>query len=141
MTDDPFAESAATPERVGLAAFALTVPVFASLGDTLFGDVLFGGLVGVVLGAGTPLELPYFLRRAAVEEGDPSADAMAGDHARRAARGMSLTVGGFVALSGRFVVEGELLRPLLVGPVAAALVSVPLGRALPSLSAVEEQRG
>lgn len=141
MSEDPFAESAVTPERIGLAAFALTVPAFAYLGDTLFDDVLFGGLVGLVLGAGTLLYLPYFLRRSVIEAGDASADAMEGDYVRRAAWGMALTVGGFVALSGRFVVQGELLRPLLVGAVVAVLVSVPIGYALPSLSALEEPRG
>lgn len=141
MSADPFAESAVTPERLGLAAFVLMVPVFAYLGHTLFEDVLFGGLVGVVFGAGSLLEVPYFVRRAAIEEGDASVDAMAGEHARRAAWGMGLTVGGFVALSGRFVADGEVLRPLLVGAVVVVLLAVPLGRALPSLSAIEEPRG
>lgn len=141
MSDDPFAESTITPERIGLAAFVMMIPVFAYLGYTLFEDVLFGGLVGVVFGAGTLLELPYFLRRTAIENGDASADAMDGDYVRRAAWGLALTVGGFAALSARFVLEGEFLRPLLVGAVVAVLVSIPLGHALPSLSTLEEPQG
>lgn len=137
MSDDPFAESTITPERIGLAAFVMMVPVFAYLGYTLFEDVLFGGLVGIALGAGTLLYLPYFLRRSVIEQGDASADAMAGDYVRRAAAGMALSVGGFVALAGRFVLEAELLRPLLVGAVVAVLVYVPISYALPPLSALE----
>ena len=80
MSDDPFDESAVTPERIGLAAFVLMVPAFAYLGDALFEDVLFGGLVGIALGVGTLLYLPYVLRRSVIEQGDAAADAMAGDY-------------------------------------------------------------
>lgn len=138
MSEDPFAESVVTPERLGLAAFVLMVAVFASLGHTLFEDVLFGGLVGILFGAGSLLEVPYLVWRAAIEEGEATADGTTADHARRAAWGMALTAGGFVALSARFVAEGESVRPLLVGAVVVVLVGVPLGRAFPSLSAVEE---
>lgn len=140
MPEDPFAESVLTPERLGFGVFVLTVPAFAVLGNTLFADVLFGGLVGIVLGVGTMLYLPYFLRRSVVERGDGSAAAMADGYVRKAAAGMALSVGGFVALSGRFVVEGELLRPLLVGAVVAVLVYAPVHYVLPSLVAVEELR-
>ncbi|QLD90730.1 hypothetical protein HWV07_17440 [Natronomonas salina] len=138
MSEDPFAESAVTPERIGLAAFATTVPAFAYLGHTLFDDVLFGGLVGIALGSGTLLYLPYILRRSVVEQGDAWAEAMGDGYVPRAAAGMALTVGGFVALTGRFVVEAELLRPLLVGAVVAVLVYLPISYALPPLSAFDE---
>lgn len=138
MSEHPFADRAVTPERIGLATFVLMVAVFAYLGHTLFDDVLFGGLVGIVFGAGALLEVPYFAWRAAIEEGEATVDATTADHARRAGWGMALTAGGFVALSARFVAEGEFLRPLLVGAVVVVLVGVPLGRAFPSLSATEE---
>lgn len=140
MSDDPFAESAVTPERIGLAAFVLTVPAFAYLGHALFADLLLGGLAGIALGAGTLLYLPYFLRRSVIEQGDAGADAMADGYAGRAAAGMALTVGGFVVLSGGFVVEGDLLRPLLAGAVVAVVVYLPVSYALPPLAALDGGR-
>jgi hypothetical protein len=65
MTDDRSADSALTPERLGQIALVGQVPVFAYLGFLLFDDLLFGGIGGLLVGVGTMLRLPYFVRRAA----------------------------------------------------------------------------
>ncbi|MEF8806489.1 hypothetical protein [Natronomonas sp.] len=139
MSDHPFDESVLPPERLGQAAFVLTVPVFAYLGHLVFDDLLFGGLVGLVVGSGTFLHLPYFMYREAAMRGDTSG--FDGRHARRAALGMGLAGGGMVALAGRFVFEEAYLIPFAAAAVFALVVYVPLDYALPAVDAVEGRDG
>ncbi|WP_336135918.1 hypothetical protein [Natronomonas amylolytica] len=139
MSNDPFDESVLPPERLGQAAFVLTVPVFAYLGHLVFDDLLFGGLVGLVVGSGTFLYLPYFMYREAAARGDASG--FDGGHARRAAVGMGLASGGMVALAGRFVFEEAYLIPFAVAAVLALVVYVPLDYALPAVDAAEGRDG
>lgn len=141
MSEDPFEQTVLTPERLGYASFALVVPVFAYLGYTLFDDLLFGGVLGIGIGAGTFLYLPYFVRRSVIEEGDASAAAMADTYVGKAAVGMALSAGGILAFAARFVFEGAFLLPLLVGAIAAVVVYAPLSYSLPSLERIEESQG
>ncbi|MFT4882944.1 MAG: hypothetical protein ACI8U4_000441 [Natronomonas sp.] len=136
MSNDPFEGSVLPPERLGQAAFVLTVPVFAYLGYLVFDDLLFGGLVGLVVGSGTFLYLPYFMYREAARRGDASG--FDGGYARRAAFGMGLASAGMVALAGRFVFEEAYLIPFAAAAVFALVVYVPLEYALPAIDAVED---
>lgn len=135
MSNHP-SESVLAPERLGQAAFVLMVPVFAYLGYTLFDDLLFGGLVGLIIGAGTFLYLPYFIYREAVQQG--SVTDVDGDHTRRAAVGLGLASGGMVAIAMRFVFEGAYLIPFAVVVIYTLIVYVPLDYALPAVDAVEK---
>ena len=130
MTDDPFADGALTPERLGQIALVTQVPIFAYLGHLLFDDVLFGGIAGLLVGFGTMLHLPYFIRRSRSRGGAAPGDAYAG----RAAIGLALDAAGIVAFGARFVVDG-LLVPLAAAAVIALVLYVPLGRFLPPVRA------
>jgi hypothetical protein len=132
MSSDP-SDSVLPPERLGQAAFVLTVPVFAYLGYTLFDDLLFGGLVGHIIGAGTFLYLPYFVYREAVQQGN--ATGVDGEYARRAAVGLGLASGGMVAIALRFVFEGAYLIPLAVAVIYTLVIYLPLDYALPAVDA------
>jgi len=131
MTEDPFEGSAVTPERIGQVIFVTSVPMFAYLGHLLFDDVLFGGLVGLLVGAGEFLFVPYVIRAGA--ENEAIADTLETDHVRRAAIGLPLASGGMVAFAGRFVVEGYIL--LFAAAVLYILIAyVVLDRVLPGPS-------
>lgn len=134
MSRDPYDESVVTPQRIAQLSFVFMVPIFAYLGYLLFDDLLFGGIVGLIVGGGQYLYLPYFMYRGAAERGDVSN--LDGGYVRRAAAGIGLAGGGMVALAARFVVEGATLTPLVAGAVFALLASVPLDYALPSVDEV-----
>jgi len=130
MTDDSFADSALTLERLGQMALIAQVPAFAYLGFLLFDDVLFGGIAGLLIGVGTMLHLPYFVRRSGSQDGS----APGGSHADRAAVGLALDAAGIVAFGARFVVD-SLLVPLAAAAVIALVLYVPLDRFLPPVRA------
>ncbi|WP_254837764.1 hypothetical protein [Natronomonas marina] len=129
MSEDPLDDGVITPERLGQLALVGNVPIFAYLGRLLFEDVLFGGVVGLLVGVGTLLHLPYFLYRST-----PTAADVDGAYARRGAAGMALDAGGVVAFGSRFVVESAALA-LAVGGLVALVVFVPLQYALPPVGA------
>ena len=130
MTDDSSADGALTPERLGQMAFVIQVPVFAYLGHLLFDDVLFGGIAGLLVGFGTMLHLPYFVRRSGARGGAAPDDSYAG----RAAVGLALDAAGIVAFGSRFAVDGFLV-PLAAAAVVALVLYVPLDRFLPPVRA------
>jgi hypothetical protein len=130
MSNDP-SDSVLAPERLGQVAFVLMVPVFAYLGYVLFDDLLFGGLVGLLVGAGIFLFLPYFIYREVVQKGN--ATDIDGGYARRAAVGIGLASGGMVAIAMRFVFEGALLLPFAVAILYTLVIYVPLDYALPAV--------
>ena len=130
MTDDPSADSALTPERLGQIALVGQVPAFAYLGLLLFDDVLFGGIAGLLVGFGTMLHLPYFVRRSGSRGGPAPGDSYAG----RAAVGLALDAAGIVAFGSRFVADGYLV-PLAAAAVVALVLYVPLDRFLPPVRA------
>jgi len=130
MTDDSFANGALTPERLGQMAFVIQVPVFAYLGHLLFDGVLFGGVAGLLVGFGTMLHLPYFVRRSGARGGAAPDDSYAG----RAAVGLALDAAGIVAFGARFAVDGFLVPPAAAAVVALVLY-VPLDRFLPPVRA------
>jgi hypothetical protein len=134
MPNDP-SDSVLAPERLGQAAFVLMIPVFAYLGYVLFDDLLFGGLVGLLVGGGTFLYLPYFIYREIVRKGNV-AD-VEGGYARRAAVGIGLASGGLVAIAMRFVFEGAILLPFAVAILYTLVIYVPLDYALPAVDDVE----
>ncbi|WP_211693287.1 hypothetical protein [Natronomonas halophila] len=134
MSNHP-SESVLAPERLGQAAFVLMVPVFAYLGYVLFDDLLFGGLIGLLVGSGTFLYLPYFIYREAVQQGN--ATDVDGDHTRRAAVGIGLASGGMVAIAMRFVFEGAYVLPFAVAIIYTLVIYVPLDYALPSVDTAE----
>lgn len=136
MSSDP-SDSVLPPERLGRMAFVLMVPVFAYLGYTLFDDLLFGGIVGLIIGAGTFLYLPYFIYREAAQKG--SVIDVDGDHTRRAAAGLGLASGGMVAIAMRFVFEDAYLIPFAVVAIYTLIVYVPLDYALPAVDADEDE--
>lgn len=131
MTEDPFEGSALTPERIGQVIFVMSVPMFAYIGHLLFGDVLFGGLVGLLVGAGEFLFVPYVLR--AGSDNDALADTLEPDHVRRGTIGLPLASGGIVAFAGRFVVDGYLV-PFAAAGIYVAVSYVFLDRFLPGQS-------
>lgn len=135
MSDDPFEGAAVTPERLGGVAFLLTVPVFGYLGLLLFDDVAFGGIVGLAVGAGTFLMLPYFMYGSAARtQGlDPSGL----DYTSRGAAGMALANAGIIALAMRFVFEEAVLLPLAVGAVLAVPEYLLVERFLPPVGEYE----
>ena len=130
MTDDLSADSALTPERLGQIALVTQVPIFAYLGFLLFDDVLFGGIAGLLVGLGTMLHLPYFIRRSRSRSGAAPGDAYTG----RAAIGLALDAAGIVALGARFAVDGFLV-PLAAAAVVALVLYIPLDRFLPPVQA------
>jgi len=132
MTENPFADSVVTPERIGQVALLGNVFVFAYLGNVLFEDVLFGGIAGLLVGLGTLLHLPYFMYRSAAEGGDFTG--VDGEYTRRAAAGLALDAAGIIALAGQFVVDGYLV-PLAVAATVAVVVYLPLQYALPPIAA------
>lgn len=134
MSNHP-SDSVLAPERLGQAAFVLMVPVFAYLGYVLFDDLLFGGLIGLLVGGGTFLYLPYFIYREAVQQGN--ATDVDGDHTRRAAVGIGLASGGLVAIAMRFVFEGAYVLPFAVAIIYTLVIYVPLDYALPSVDTAE----
>ena len=130
MTDDPSADSALTPERLGQIALVGQVPAFAYLGLLLFDDVLFGGVAGLLVGFGTMLHLPYFVRRSGSRGGPAPGDS----YADRAAVGLALDAAGIVAFGSRFVADGYLV-PLAAAAVVALVLYIPLDRFLPPVQA------
>ena len=130
MTDDSFADSALTPERLGQIALVAQVPAFAYLGFLLFDDVLFGGIAGLLVGLGTMLHLPYFIRRSRSRSGAAPGDSYTG----RAVIGLALDAAGIVAFGARFAVDGFLV-PLAAAAVVALVLYVPLDRFLPPVRA------
>lgn len=136
MTGNPYEGTVVTPERLGGAVFLLIVPVFGYLGIVLFDDVLFGGVVGLAVGAGTFLFLPYFVYGAAVEDG--GIDPPSTNYSGRAAAGMALSNAGIVALAMRFVFEGAFLLPLAVGALFAVGEYFVMDRVLPPVGGGED---
>lgn len=128
MSEDPFEGSALTPERIGQVIFVTSVPMFAYIGHLLFEDVLFGGLVGLLVGAGEFLFFPYVLR--AGSDDDTVSATLEADHVRRGTIGLPLASGGMVAFAGRFVVDGYLV-PFAVAGIYVAVAYVVLDRVLP----------
>lgn len=130
MSDDPFDDAVVTPERLGVAMFLLMVPLFGYLGLVLFDDVAFGGVVGLAVGAGTFVMLPYFMYgQAGAARGIDTAGT---DYSARGAAGMALANAGIIALAMRFVFEGAVLLPLAVGALAAVPDYFIMDRVLPS---------
>lgn len=132
MSENTPDEGPITPERLGQIALVAQVPVFAYLGHLLFDAVLFGGVAGLLVGAGTLLHLPYFVYRSA-DTGDGAA-ALEGGGDRRAAAGLALEAAGIVALGGRFAVDSAVVA-LAIGAIAGLVIFVPLQYALPPLEA------
>ena len=130
MSADPIIDAVLTPKRLGQIALVTQVPIFAYLGFLLFDDVLFGGIAGLLIGFGTMLHLPYFVRRSGSQDGS----APGGSHAGRAAVGLALDAAGIVAFGTRFAVDGSLV-PLTAAAVVALVLYVPLGRFLPPVGA------
>lgn len=128
MPENPYADGAVTPERIGQVAFLVMVPVFAYLGVLLFDDVLFGGVVGLLVGAGEFLFMPYVLYRGTETDGDLTL--VERSHVRRATVGFPLASAGMVALAGRFVVDGFVV-PLAVAGTFAAVSYLLMDRFLP----------
>jgi hypothetical protein len=125
MPEDPFADTAVTPERLGRVALVAQVPIFAYLGHVLFDDVLFGGITGLLVGVGTLLHLPYFIYRSAA-----GSEGVEGSYARRGAAGVALDAAGIIAIGARIAVDSAVVA-LAAAAVAALVVFVPLQYALP----------
>lgn len=139
MSTESLDGDVATIERLGLAAAVLCVVLFGVVGGMLFGDPLFGSLVGLVAGVGVRLLLPYAVQWKLSRHWSATGDADSistergrGDEARNAAAGFALATGGELALAGRFAVDGYLV-PFGIGAAFAALAFVVLSYALPEL--------
>lgn len=128
MTEDPLDDGVITPERLGQLALVGNVPIFAYIGHLIFEDVLFGGVVGLLVGVGTLLHLPYFMYRSS-----PAASGTDGEYARRGAAGVAVDAAGIIAFGSRFVVDSAVVA-LAIGGIVALVVFVPLQYALPPVS-------
>ncbi|WP_254762745.1 hypothetical protein [Natrinema marinum] len=119
-------------ELIALGVGATDVPVFAYVSLVLFDDLLFGAVVGLVIGLGMYLLLPKVMADES-EAGDevPSADVgtrLRGFH--RTAAGLALPPAGIVLFGWRFVSE-TLLTGLLLALLAAAVIYLSLAVLLP----------
>lgn len=131
--DDPFEDSTLTPERIAIVAGAMDVPVFAYLGHVLFEDLLFGALVGVLVGLGTSLFLPFFLHAEARDGLEGRDDATGGGRTgglHRTAAGLALAPAGILLLAWRFV-SADLLVGAAGVLVLVAIEYAVLSRTLP----------
>jgi hypothetical protein len=122
MTETTFDDTVVTPERIGQIALVGHAAVFASMGHLLFADVPFGGIVGLMVGLGTLLHLPYVMWRSGADEGSAAGP---GVDARRGTAGVALDGAGIVAFGARFVLEAA-HASLLVGVLAGLVAYVPL---------------
>ncbi|AFO55424.1 MULTISPECIES: hypothetical protein [Natrinema] len=121
-----------SPDLIGLAAGAFDVPVFAYLGQQLFGDVAFGAAVGLIVGLGLFLSFPAFL--ADDERSEPTTAPTAVDDRlrqfHRTAAGLALPPAGILLIAWRFVSENLLLGVLATAIIAMAIY-LPLAVLLP----------
>lgn len=130
-TDDPFADSHLTPERIAAVAGAFDVPVFAYVAYLLFEAPAFGVLVGVLVGGGTYLFLPYFMYAeadGAAERTDASTEPDRGFH--RTAAGLALAPAGILLLAWRFASDDVLVGVAAVAVIAAVIYAA-LSRLVP----------
>ena len=100
------------------------------VGVPLAADDLVGGVAGLLVGFGTMLHLPYFVRRSGSRGGPAPGDS----YADRAAVGLALDAAGIVAFGSRFVADGYLV-PLAAAAVVALVLYIPLDRFLPPVQA------
>lgn len=130
---DPLEETVATPERLGAVATVIDVGVFTYVGSLLFGDPIFGAGVGLLVGVGTYLFLPYFLYAELLEDFEAELESRAGAPARgfhRTAGGIALAAGGIVLLAWR-IASSDVLAGAGVLLVVVAVLYAVLSRTMP----------
>ena len=123
MPDDASFEGFVTPDRLGWLILLTFPPIYAVPAHFAFDAPLFGALVGLSMGLGVKLFLPYFMPASPAERAADTPNY--GGDVRRTAAGIGLFAGGFVLFNARLVAEG-LLVPLAAATLVALAVFVPL---------------
>ncbi|WP_254767075.1 hypothetical protein [Salinilacihabitans rarus] len=131
-SDEPFADSLLTPEHIAAVAGAFDVPVFAYVAYLLFEEPAFGALVGLLVGGGTYLFLPYFMyAEAADDAAERTRTSTRPDRGfHRTAAGLALAPAGILLLAWRFASDDVLVGVAAV-VVIAAVVYAALSRVVP----------
>lgn len=101
-----FGDGPLTPTRIGAAAGAMDVVVFAMMGHFSFDNVAIGGIAGLLVGLGVFCFLPVFMQSG--EDGDLEDSVPADDTAplrgfHRLAAGFALSAAGIVLFATGFV--------------------------------------